>query len=136
VNSSHFDHLTSNKDSDYHADTGKVPYILDEFTYFFETPYDVTTPDFPSCELDRPGGSNGDGLMYIVNHFLDVKLFDDVLVPDRFHAPRTNAATGAGSIGAQNDVCKSRWGRKPTIVLVDYFETGNVFVAEDAMNGL
>jgi hypothetical protein len=74
--------------------------------------------------------------MYIVNHFLDIKLFDDVLIPDRFHASRTNAATGAGSIGAQNDVCKSKWGRKPNIVLVDFFENGNVFVAEDTMNGL
>ena len=120
---------------DYHADTTKVPYILDEFSYYFETPYDVTTKDFPTCELDRPGG-NGDGMMYIVNHFLDIDLFDGILIPDEADASRTNAATGAGSIGAQNDVCKAKWGREPNIVLVDYFETGNVFVAEDTMNGL
>jgi hypothetical protein len=29
------------------ADTSTVPYILDEFTYFFETPYDTTDPTFP-----------------------------------------------------------------------------------------
>ncbi len=32
---------------DYGADTSVVPYILDEFTYFFETPYDTTDPNFP-----------------------------------------------------------------------------------------
>jgi hypothetical protein len=37
--------LTSLKD--YGADTSVVPYILDEFTYFFETPYDTTDPTFP-----------------------------------------------------------------------------------------
>lgn len=32
---------------DYGADTSVIPYILDEFTYFFETPYDTTDPNFP-----------------------------------------------------------------------------------------
>jgi hypothetical protein len=32
---------------DYGADTSTVSYILDEFTYFFETPYDTTDPNFP-----------------------------------------------------------------------------------------
>ncbi|RDL37484.1 PLC-like phosphodiesterase [Venustampulla echinocandica] len=120
---------------DYHADTSKVSYILDEFSYMFETPYDVTTPDFPDCSLDRPPGSNGDGLMYIVNHFLDLDIFG-IKVPDVAHTPRTNAATGAGSIGAQSDLCTQKWGRKPTFILVDYFENGDVFTAQNTLNAL
>ena len=108
---------------DYKADTNYVPYILDEFHYFFETPFENTDPDFSSCNLDRPSGSNGDGLMYIVNHFLQVKI-GDIFIPNEILLPRTNAATGRGSIGAQVDVCKNKWGRKPKAVLVDRFNRG------------
>jgi hypothetical protein len=100
-----------------------VPYILNEFTYFFETAYDITDSSFPSCDLDRPSGSSGSGLMMIVNHFLDLDIFG-ILIPDVLAAPKTNAATGAGSIGAQSDLCISKWGRSPNVVLVDYFELG------------
>lgn len=35
---------------DYHADTTKVPYILDEFAYCFETPFSQTDPKFPQYD--------------------------------------------------------------------------------------
>ncbi|RFU28536.1 hypothetical protein B7463_g7802, partial [Scytalidium lignicola] len=101
------------------ADTTVVPYILPEFNYFFETAYDVTDATFSSCALDRPGGSNGDGLMMIVNHFLDVDILG-ILIPDDPADGTTNAATGPGSIGAQADLCYSTWGRSPNFILVDY----------------
>jgi hypothetical protein len=103
-----------------------VPYILDEFSYFFETPFENTDPDFSSCDLNRPGGSNGDGLMYIVNHFLAFKL-GDIFVPNELLLRRTNAPTGKGSIGAQADVCKNKWGRKPNFILVDRFNRGKLW---------
>ena len=112
-----------------------VPYLLDEFSYFFETPYDTTDPNFPQCKIDRPPNANPDGRMYIVNHFLDVKLFGDVLVPDRNDAAKTNAATGAGSIGAQVGLCQGLYGRNPIGILVDFFDKGNVFKAQDTLNG-
>jgi len=100
-----------------------VPYILDEFAYFFETAYDVTDSSFSSCALDRPGGSSGSGLMMIVNHFLDLDLFG-ILIPDNLADAKTNAATGKGSIGAQADLCYTTWGRSPNFVLVDDFNIG------------
>ncbi|KAH8685744.1 PLC-like phosphodiesterase [Tricladium varicosporioides] len=120
---------------DYHADTSKVPYILDEFSYLWETHYDVTDPNFADCSIDRPPNSNGDGLMYIVNHFLDVDILG-ILIPDNIHDQRTNAATGPGSIGDQADRCTQKWSRRPNFVLVDYFENGNVFAAQNTLNGL
>ncbi|KAG9231952.1 PLC-like phosphodiesterase [Amylocarpus encephaloides] len=119
---------------DYHSDTSKVSYILDEFSYFFETPFDVTDQNFNDCSLDRPKDSDPAGKMYIINHFLDVDIFG-ILIPDKDKTPRTNAATGDGSIGAQSDLCTAKWGRKPKIVLVDYFENGSVFKAQDVLNG-
>ena len=119
-------------------DTGaapSVPYILDEFTYFFETPYDTTDPTFPECTIDRPPGvTTADGRMYIVNHFLDLDL-GGIDIPDNAADNTTNAATGVGSIGAQADICIGLYGRAPWGVLVDYFDHGDVFTAQNALNG-
>jgi hypothetical protein len=121
---------------DYHTDMARFPYILDEFSYFFETPFDTTDPNFAQCTLDRPGNSSPNGKMYIVNHFLDAKIFGGLLVPDRLDLKKTNAATGQGSIGAQVGLCEGLYGKAPKAVLVDYFNTGDVFTAERSMNGL
>ncbi|KAE8442256.1 hypothetical protein EG329_003516 [Mollisiaceae sp. DMI_Dod_QoI] len=126
---------TPSSQLNYGADTSKVPYILDEFSYFFETAYDVTDKSFATCALDRPPGNSGSGLMMIVNHFLDLDILG-ILIPDELAASNTNAATGSGSIGAQADLCYSTWERNPNLILVDYFELGNVFTAQNTLNGL
>ncbi|KAJ1711220.1 hypothetical protein COH20_000392 [Aspergillus flavus] len=120
---------------DYGADTKSVPYILDEFGYFFETPYDVTDASFPNCSIDRPSGASADGRMYIVNHFLDVNVLG-VLVPDRIRAPKTNAVSGNGSIGAQSELCRSLYKRLPNVVLADFVDQGEVMKAQNALNGV
>ncbi|KAK5120970.1 hypothetical protein LTR85_005754 [Meristemomyces frigidus] len=120
---------------DAEADESVVPYILSEFTYFFETPYDTTDASFPECTLDRPAGGSADGRMYIVNHFLDETILS-ALIPDDAADYTTNAATGNGSIGAQADLCTSTYGRVPNFVLVDMFDRGNVFAAQDRLNGV
>jgi hypothetical protein len=113
-----------------------VPYILDEFTYFFETPFDTTDPTFPElvfpptplgpsltnarCTLDRPAGASPTGRMYIVNHFLDVAI-GSVLIPDDPADSTTNSASG---IEAQANLCNGIYGRMPNGVLVDYFNVG------------
>ena len=73
--------------------------------------------------------------MYIVNHFLDLDL-DGIDIPDDPADSTTNAATGVGSIGAQADICIGLYGRAPWGVLVDYFDHGDVFTAQNALNGL
>ena len=112
-----------------------VPYILDEFSYFFETPFDTLDPAFPECTIDRPAGAKADGRMYIVNHFLDVE-WNGIDMPDRGALRQTNAADGVGSIGAQADLCIGLYGRAPVGVLVDFFDQGDVFTAQDRLNGL
>lgn len=124
---------------DYGADTTQVPYILDEFTYYFETPYDTLDKDFPECTIDRPPGVQADGRMYIVNHFLDdeIILFGNKIdTPDMMQAPRTNAATGNGSIGAQASLCESLYGRPPNVVLLDWADVGDWKTAQATLNGL
>ena len=112
-----------------------VPYILDEFIYFFETPFDTLDPKFPECTIDRPAGAKADGRMYIVNHFLDVEWLG-IDIPDRTALNTTNAATGVGSIGAQADLCIGLYGRAPFGMLVDFMNYGDVFAAQNKLNGL
>lgn len=117
------------------ADEAAVPYLLTEFNYFFETPYDTTDPNFAECTLDRPANSSPDGKMYIVNHFLDIAVGNTgILIPAHNADFTTNAATGNGSIGAQADLCTSIYGRVPNVVLVDMFDRGDVFTAQKNLN--
>jgi hypothetical protein len=73
--------------------------------------------------------------MMIVNHFLDLDILS-ILIPDTLALETTNAATGTGSVGAQADLCLRTWGRVPNLILVDFFEFGDVFAAQDTLNGL
>lgn len=99
---------------DYNANTSSVPYILDEFSYYFETHYDVTNSSFPDCSIDRPSGSNGSGRMGIVNHMLHFEIFG-IQIPDEIAAGTTNSVK---SISAQASICEGLYGRNPNVVLV------------------
>ncbi|KAL7424979.1 hypothetical protein Q5752_000666 [Cryptotrichosporon argae] len=109
---------------DYEADFTTTPYILDEFANMFEDAYDVTSQDF-SCAQNRTDGSPTSQLM-LINHFLD-EAYDFVgttfWVPNKDKLNETNAASGYGSIGAHVDSCNQIWGRKPNIILLDYYDS-------------
>lgn len=100
--------------TDYNADTSSVPYILDEFSYYFETHYDVTDSSFPDCSIDRPSGASGDGRMGIVNHMLHLEILG-IQIPDELSADTTNSVD---SISAQAAICEGLYGRDPNVVLV------------------
>lgn len=91
-----------------------MPYILDEFSYYFETAYNVTDEDFPDCNIDRPAGASADGRMSIVNHMLHDEIFD-IQWPDKGSVDATNSVA---SITAQAGICQGLYGRTPNVVLV------------------
>ena len=70
--------------------------------------------------------------MYIVNHYLNIKLAG-ILIPNREAAGTTN---GAKSIGAQVALCEKSYHRAPAGILVDFFDKGDVFSAQNNANGL
>lgn len=113
----------------------RFPYLLDQFTYFFETPFEITDADFPECKIDRPPNASAHNRLYLVNHNLQIDILG-ILIPHRVMAPRTNRATGKGSIGAHADLCTSIYGRKPDVMLVDYVNVGEVMKAQSRLNGL
>ncbi|KAM0788845.1 hypothetical protein ACM66B_002930 [Microbotryomycetes sp. NB124-2] len=121
------------------ADMSTAPYLLDEFTHIWETPFSQTDPSFP-CTVDRVTGDY-QGKMYLINHNLNVNktlLGQTIPVPAVNELNQTNAATGTGSLGAQADACESDWGYKPTFTLVDYYDVGDGSVFEYAatVNGV
>jgi hypothetical protein len=106
---------------DSNANTAVVPYILPEFTYMWETPFDQTSNLFP-CTVNRPASIVGQfptGRLSVVNHFLDKEFTAGVLIPDTAALNVTNAASGLGSLGYQADSCSAIYGRYPNFMLVD-----------------
>ncbi|KAF9245916.1 PLC-like phosphodiesterase [Melanogaster broomeanus] len=110
------------------ADFNSVPYIIDEFTNIWETPYDVTTTF--DCSVNRTKGDSSTQ-MYLINHFLDTLLLGQP-VPDPSQANQTNAVSGTNSLGEQFDLCASQYGRNPNFMLVDFYEYGGGSVFEVA----
>jgi len=58
------------------------------------------------------------GTMYLINHFLDKTILGNP-VPFVEKLNQTNAATGAGSLGAQVDSCVTQYSKPPNFMLVD-----------------
>lgn len=121
--------------SDSGANPTTYPYILDEFSYFFETPYDTLDPNFAECTLDRPPNGDPKGRMYIINHFLDLAV-GSITIPYMAKLDETNAPTGVGSIGDQVSLCEGIYAQRPKAVLVDFMNFGDVFAAERSMNSV
>ena len=95
---------------DYDANQTQVPYILDEFSQMWETPFDPTNQSFP-CTVQRPPGidrNQPEGRMYLLNHNLNTEislLGTSILVPNSPTLNVTNAVSGFGSLGLSANQC-------------------------------
>ncbi|OBT86360.1 hypothetical protein VE02_03806 [Pseudogymnoascus sp. 03VT05] len=122
---------------DYQADQNTVPYILDEFSYIWETPFDPVNRAFP-CTVQRPpnlSAAAAKSRMYIANHNLNTQLEllgNSILVPTQPLLGETNAVSGYGSLGLAATNCNETWGKPPTVLNVDYYNVGNGSVFEVA----
>ncbi|KAI9664541.1 MAG: hypothetical protein M1821_005987 [Bathelium mastoideum] len=130
---------------DYNANQTAVPWILDEFSQLWETPFDPTDPAFP-CTVQRPPGlsqNEAQTRMYMANHNLNVEINiagTSLLVPNTALLNITNnvSAAGNGSLGWAASNCSSDWSRPPNFLLVDYYNepNGTVFEVAAAMNNV
>lgn len=95
---------------DYKADQDTVPYILDQFSQLWETPFSPQNRSFP-CTQERPPGLSRDAAlerMYMANHNLNTEIAiagSSILVPTVALINETNAVEGFGSLGAMADNC-------------------------------
>lgn len=130
---------------DYMANQKEYPWLLDEFSQMWETPFDPVNNTFP-CDVQRPPDlpvSAAKNRLNFVNHNLNIELSilgADVLVPARGELNITNNATGSGSLGLGADNCLAQWGRPPNFLNVDYYNyggyPGSVFEVAARMNNV
>lgn len=117
---------------DYEANQTAVPYILDEFTHIWETPFSPTEQAFP-CTLQRPPGLNEtiarEEYMYLANHNLNTAIdlsslgidTDDLLVPTTSLLNVTNAkGQDYGMLGAMSTNCTGEF-LCPRGIWMDFF---------------
>ncbi|KAL8857372.1 MAG: hypothetical protein Q9178_006138 [Gyalolechia marmorata] len=122
---------------DYNADQTSVPYVLDQFSQMWETPFSPTDRTFP-CTQERPPGlsrEDAEQRMYMANHNLNTELTlggITILVPTVSLLNQTNNVTGFGSLGAMAQDCNELWSRPPNFLLVDYYNVGSGSVFEVA----
>lgn len=130
---------------DYKADQTEYPWLLDQFSQMWETPFDPLSRDFP-CTVQRPPDLSEESAkdrLYLMNHNLNAEfnVFNlQLLVPAVALLNETNAADGYGSLGMAANNCRSDWGRTPNILNVDYYNygepEGSVFIAAARANNV
>lgn len=98
---------------DYNANQTQVPYILDEFSQMWETPYDPTDNTFP-CIINRPPGLQPDAAkerLYLINHNLNTEisfLGSNILIPNLAVLNVTNGLNGTSSVGLSANQCTGK----------------------------
>ncbi|KAM0415756.1 hypothetical protein ACHAPT_013304 [Fusarium lateritium] len=130
---------------DYVADQKKYPWLLDEFSQMWETPFDPLDRKFP-CTVQRPpnlSDKSAKNRLYLMNHNLNAEfnVFGaEILVPAVALLNETNNFEGYGSLGVAANNCRSDWGRAPNILNVDYYNygsfPGSVFEVAAQMNNV
>lgn len=118
------------------ADQTTAPWLMSEFDYVFETPYDNQNLTAFTCTIDRPSNpTSPDSMMYVMNHFLYGVLnigSTAIEVPQPDNANVTNGQ----SLSDQANQCKSTFGRQPNFLEVDFYDQGQCFQTLAALNGV
>jgi hypothetical protein len=126
-------------------DNTGATYLLDEFEYIYENPYEVLAlanfscqPDRPSSVKDNPTEAKASGRLFLMNHFLQKSLSPGIYYPDRSQAPIVNSPDSSvqGSLGNSIGACHSLYSQAPNFVLVDWFNIGPSIQAIDALNNV
>ena len=121
-----------------------APYLLDEFAYLFENPFEVTslsdftcTPDRPSAVAGQPAAAISSGRLPLMNHFLGMDQGLGIIAPDIGNITITNAPGDVtGNLGKSASECQQVYGQKPTFILVDFFDQGPAISTVDRLNGV
>ena len=116
-----------------------VPYLLNEWSYLFETNFINDRPtDFP-CSPSRPppsfeGAPIPGNRLSLVNHFLYANFFG-WRYPNISYIEHTNSAGfEVGQLGEHAVRCRGIYGRRPNFLLVDFWNEGDVWGVEEGMN--
>ncbi|KAL7274731.1 hypothetical protein RUND412_002356 [Rhizina undulata] len=128
------------------ADEKAVPFLLDEFSYIFETPFEVFDAKKFVCTGDRPSSVSGqdklkeavDTRLGFMNRFLGDLLIEgtEVYMPKVDYVATLNSDNGDGNLKTGIETCEGEWGRKGGFAMVDFFDQGPAIKVVDAANGV
>lgn len=98
---------------DYNANETAIPWLMDEFSQIWETPFSPTDRAFPCTEQRPPGLSHkqAQNRMYMANHNLNLELnlgTVSMLIPNTALIRETNGVSGFGSLGVTAENCTGK----------------------------
>jgi len=114
-----------------------ITWIMDEFKWGWENPYEYALPDNFSCSIDRPKKPlivPPANTVYMMNHFLGSYLLglDNLLVPN---ATGTAIVNTLDSLQKHFDMCVTQQNRRPNYIALDFVDIGQGMQAVLAFNG-
>ncbi|KAL9538105.1 hypothetical protein MBANPS3_011191 [Mucor bainieri] len=122
---------------DAEADATQVPWLMDQFSHVFETPYDNVDVDSFNCNVDRIAkDAEPHNMMYVMNHFIYGVIEMGALkieIPFKEKATLTNAKE---SISKHASNCTSVFQKKPNFVEVDFYTIGDALSVVSDLNGV
>ncbi|KAF2104137.1 hypothetical protein NA57DRAFT_62829 [Rhizodiscina lignyota] len=122
-----------------------APYLMDEFTFVFENPFEVTdatnftcNPDRPSSVQNSPQSAVQSDRMFLMNHFLDQSEAFGIDTPNVDAIADTNSPTlgTSGGLAQHMSDCAAVYGRSPNFALVDFSNVGPAMQSVDMVNGV
>jgi hypothetical protein len=123
-------------------DPMNAPYLLNEFDFVWENPYDVRNATDFACKPDRPSNTTtvdqerDSGKLMLMNHMLYWQQAMGIEVPDIRNINNTNSWDSTGGLGKHMTQCGQIVAKQPTFVLVDFFNVGPAIKAVDIFNGV
>ncbi|CAG8680225.1 11870_t:CDS:2, partial [Racocetra fulgida] len=104
---------------DKNANINTVPWLMPEYSYVFETPFENTNPNAWQCTVDRP--KNQPQQLYLVNHFLYAAVLNGVELP----LPNNASSTNSDNLAKHVQNCTRVFdGKIPNFVAVDFYDQG------------
>ncbi|KAI8993454.1 PLC-like phosphodiesterase [Pilobolus umbonatus] len=122
---------------DSQANENEIPWLMEQFSYVFETPYENVDINAFNCNIDRINpDKNSDELMYVMNHFvygmIEIGTFK-VEIPLKGKAKQTNTYESLSSHIIQ---CTNTLKKKPSFIEVDFYHMGDVLAMIADLNAV
>ncbi|KAF9975636.1 hypothetical protein BGZ73_000650 [Actinomortierella ambigua] len=111
--------------------SSSVPWLMDEYSFVFETPWYIRKGEEYPCTIDRPQGGAQQS-MYVMNHFIYGDLGTIKDVPQRDAADQTNGP----DLELHTNNCVSTFKQTPAFVAVDFYDKGSLLKTVAKLNGV
>ncbi|KAI8645274.1 PLC-like phosphodiesterase [Parasitella parasitica] len=119
------------------TNTTALPWLLPEWNFVFETPYNNHNETAFNCVIDRPyEPHNPTEVMYVMNHFLYGTLTLGATVIEIPQKGTANITNGDSSLLKQAETCSQTFGRQPNFLEIDFYNKGDALKIAAQLNNV